>query len=140
MNEDNVSFMHELRDSLRAESPPVAIAGLTGPRGNAYKPSEAQRREEARRIHAAQVEALAAAAADLLLAATLPAVDEARGIADAMSATRLPYVLSFVLRPVEQLSTERPSWTRSGESTTRRLALPRGLRSTMYIRTSSPPR
>lgn len=98
VNEDNVAFLHELRESVSDEVT-IAIAGLTGPRGDAYQPAEAPGRLDARRVHGAQVEALAAAGVDLLLAATLPSVEEARGIADVMSGTRLPFVLSFVVRP-----------------------------------------
>jgi homocysteine S-methyltransferase len=99
VNEDNVRFMRELRDSAGPDAPPVAIAGLTGPRGDAYQPSEAPGRDEARDVHRAQVEALARAGVDVLFAATLPSVDEALGIADAMAGTGSPYVLSFVVRP-----------------------------------------
>jgi homocysteine S-methyltransferase len=99
VNEDNVRFMRELRDAAGEGAPPVAIAGLTGPRGDAYQPAEAPTRDEARRVHALQVEALARGGADVLYAATLPAVDEAHGIAELMATTGVPYLVSFVVRP-----------------------------------------
>jgi len=74
------------------------IAGVIGPRHDAYQPERAPNSAEARRYHAAQCEALARAGADLLFAATFPAFQEARGAAWAMAGTTLPYVVSFVLR------------------------------------------
>jgi homocysteine S-methyltransferase len=68
-------------------------------KGDAYKPEEALDAPEARTFHAWQAEALAAAGVDLLLAATLPALSEAVGLAQAQAATGLPYLVSFVARP-----------------------------------------
>ncbi len=99
VNEENVHFMRELCDARAPGSPPIVIAGLSGPRGDAYKPAEAPGREEARGYHSAQIAALADGGADVLYAATLPSVTEALGIADEMAGTGLPYVLSFVVRP-----------------------------------------
>jgi len=99
VNEDNVRFMHELRESAGPDAPPIAIAGLSGPRGDAYQPREAPGRDDARAVHRSQVEALAGAGVDVLFAATLPSVDEALGIADVMAGTRVPYIISFVVRP-----------------------------------------
>jgi len=98
VNQDNVRFMRELREQA-GNGAPIVITGLTGPRGDAYRPSEAPDREEAARIHSTQVEALAEGGADVLFGATLPSVEEARGIADVMSKTGVPYLLSFVVRP-----------------------------------------
>jgi homocysteine S-methyltransferase len=84
---------------LRDAVPEAIIAGLLGPKGDCYVPSEAPAREAARGYHAWQVERLVEADCDFLLAATLPASGEALGIADAFAETNLPYVLSFVLRP-----------------------------------------
>lgn len=46
----------------------------------------------------AQIEALAEGGVDFLYAATLPALSEAEGIARAMAALGVPFVLSFVIR------------------------------------------
>ena len=84
---------------LRDAVPEAIIAGLMGPKGDCYTPSEAPEREAAQTYHAWQVERMVEADCDFLLAATLPALGEALGIADACAETNLPYVLSFVLRP-----------------------------------------
>jgi homocysteine S-methyltransferase len=69
-----------------------------GPRGDAYRPEEALSEQEALSFHAYQIEALAQTNVDFLYATTLPAFSEASGLAAAMAATNLPYILSFVIR------------------------------------------
>lgn len=83
---------------LRDAVPEAIVAGLMGPKGDCYTPSEAPDREAAHKYHAWQVERMVEADCDFLLAATLPALSEALGIADAFEQTDLNYVLSFVLR------------------------------------------
>jgi homocysteine S-methyltransferase len=83
---------------IRQAAPGAIVAGLVGPRGDCYTPAEAPDREASRNYHAWQAERLAAANCDFLLAATLPSLGEALGIADAFAPTGLDYVLSFVLR------------------------------------------
>jgi homocysteine S-methyltransferase len=68
-------------------------------RGDAYRPEEALSPAEAAEFHSWQAEALAAAGVDFLLASTLPALSEASGLAKALAATGLPYLVSFVARP-----------------------------------------
>jgi homocysteine S-methyltransferase len=84
---------------IRSTVPSALVAGLLGPKGDCYTPSQAPGRLEASRYHAWQAERLASTDFDFLLAATLPSADEALGIADAFEATNRPYILSFVLRP-----------------------------------------
>ena len=97
VNRDQVAFARAL--CREAEAPiPLYVAGALGPHGDAYRPEEALTPDASRELHAWQADALADAGADLLLAMTLPAVAEARGLARAMAATRLPYLLSFVVR------------------------------------------
>ena len=99
VNQDNVQFMKELREEYKENTQPIFVVGQIGPRGDAYKPEEALSKAEAESFHADQLSALAEAGVDLLFAATLPALTEARGIASAMSGLGLPYALSFVIRP-----------------------------------------
>lgn len=98
VNQDNVRFMQALRDTYGEGHAPIFIAGQLSCRGDAYRPEEALSSDEAEAFHAYQVDALAEAGVDFLLAATLPARSEALGLARAMAKTDLPYVLSFVLR------------------------------------------
>jgi homocysteine S-methyltransferase len=95
LNEDNVAFVRALQ---RDGEPPLLCAGVLGPRGDAYRPEEALGTEAAADYHAWQAERLAAAGVDVLVAMTCPAVSEARGLARAMAATGVPYMVSFVVR------------------------------------------
>ena len=98
VNGDNTRFLAELRDSYAGYAQQVAICGLMSCRGDAYRPAEAMTTPAAGVFHAWQADALAAAGVDLLLAATLPALSEALGLARAQAATGLPYMISFVAR------------------------------------------
>ncbi|MDH3453870.1 MAG: homocysteine S-methyltransferase family protein [Desulfuromonadales bacterium] len=99
VNGDNVRFLDELRKSYAGYAEKVVICGLLSCRGEAYRPADALTVDEAREFHTWQAEQLADAGVDFLLAATLPAFSEARGLALALAATGKPYLLSFVARP-----------------------------------------
>lgn len=99
VNGDAVRFVRNIRDAWGDYARFVYVGGLMGCRGDAYKPHEGLTREDARRFHATQASALAAAGADYLLASTMPAVAEAVGMAEALAATGCPYLVSFIIRP-----------------------------------------
>jgi homocysteine S-methyltransferase len=95
VNRDNARFI--LGVAAASESK-AFVAAYVGPRGDAYRPAEAPSRDDAIRLHAPQVEALDGCGLDLIVAATLPALAEARGIAALLSNGRTPWMLSFVVR------------------------------------------
>lgn len=99
VNGDNFRFLDELRQGCGAYGRKALICGLMSCRGDAYRPAEALPEDEAREFHSWQANALAAAGVDFLLAATLPALGEAVGLARAMAVTGMPHVVSFVVRP-----------------------------------------
>lgn len=99
LNGDNARFLFELRGRYGDYARQVAVCGLMSCRGDAYKPAEAMPAAAAAEFHVWQANALAAAGVDFLLAATLPALSEAGGLARALAATGLPYMISFVARP-----------------------------------------
>ena len=98
INRDGVAFILELRDEAGAYASQIMVGGLMGPKGDAYRPEEALSFEDAAAFHQWQADELAAGGAQFLWAATLPALSEAKGIAKALSATGLPYIISFVIR------------------------------------------
>jgi len=98
VNGDAVNLLKDFRRCKRAYSNKVFIGGLLACRGDAYRPEESLTAAEAARFHRAQTEALAAARPDYLMAATLPALAEAEGLAAALSQSGLPYLISFVVR------------------------------------------
>jgi S-methylmethionine-dependent homocysteine/selenocysteine methylase len=89
--------MKELRDSLDTEHRTIKIGGLIGCKNDCYQPNEGLSTSESERFHSWQLDRLAKAGVDFLTAATLPNVEEAVGIAEAMEKTDLPYLLSFVI-------------------------------------------
>ncbi len=98
VNKDAFLFLNKIRKSYGEYSQKIFIGGLIGCKGDAYKPAEALSREEAVEFHSYQLSLLAEAGVDFLIASTLPANNEAVGIAEAMSKTKLPYILSFIIR------------------------------------------
>jgi homocysteine S-methyltransferase len=99
VNGDNARFLDELRESYGGYAEKVVICGLMSCRGNAYNPAEALAVNESLEFHSWQAGKLADAGVDFLLAATLPALCEATGLAMALAGTGKPYVVSFVVRP-----------------------------------------
>jgi len=98
VNSDNYRFLEALRSSYGEYADKVVICGLLSCRGDAFKPDEALSEGDARQFHTWQAQKLAHSGVDFLLAATLPALGEALGLAQALAATAVPYVISFVLR------------------------------------------
>lgn len=97
LNGLNAALLRELRDE--AGQGEVLIGGLVGPLGDGYGGDAAPDAATAERLLRPQAEALAAGGVDLLVAATLPDADEALGIARALAATGLPYLVGVVVRP-----------------------------------------
>ncbi len=98
VNRDGVAYMTALRAGYGGDASPILIGGQIGPKGDAYSPQEAPGADDAEAFHRPQIEELADAGVDLLIAQTLPAADEALGIARVMARTGVPYVLSYVVR------------------------------------------
>lgn len=105
---DAVLLLSNLRNEYGAFARNIFIGGLIGCQGDAYRPEEALATAEAEAYHRPLAGALAAAGADFLLAATLPALSEAEGMARAMASTGCPYLVSFVLRPTGTLLDGNP--------------------------------
>ena len=95
---DGVTFVSKIRQNYSDYADNIFVAGLMACRGDAYSPREALSAEEAKTYHQLQAQQLAEAGAEFILAATLPAVSEAIGMAAALSQCGLPYGLSFVIR------------------------------------------
>jgi S-methylmethionine-dependent homocysteine/selenocysteine methylase len=93
--EDNVRFLDGIRDGA---STAMFVGGMLGCRGDAYKATDPLSREEARDFHAWQAELFWKAGVDFLFAAIMPTLPEAAGMAQAMEATGLPYLISFMIR------------------------------------------
>ena len=97
LNADAVRFLRELRRACSGRPDRIGIGGLLGCANDGYRPKEGLSPEAAESLHAWQAERLAAAGVDFLLAATLPGLPEAVGMARALAATGVAYIISFVI-------------------------------------------
>lgn len=97
INADAVRFMKEIREKHSCESEKIVIGGLIGCKNDCYKPDEALSPEESFLFHSWQIDKLIQGGVDFIFAASLPAVAEAKGIAQIMSTLTMPYFLSFVI-------------------------------------------
>jgi homocysteine S-methyltransferase len=97
INIDAVHFLQEIRDSQSADRENIKIGGMIGCKNDCYRPEEGLSISEAQAFHSWQLGQLKQGGVDFLIAETLPAVEEAIGIAKAMEATGLPYFMSFVI-------------------------------------------
>jgi len=99
INKDCVNFLKEIRESYSEYSKHIFIGGMMACRGDAYRPQEAFSKKAAELFHQEQAARLAESDVDFIEAATLPAVSEAYGMASAISSHKIPYILSFVIKP-----------------------------------------
>ena len=91
---DNVAFLRGIQKESGIE---MYVGGLMGCKGDAYTGAGALREEEALAFHQWQAQQFARAEADFLYAGIMPALPEAAGMARAMEATGLPYIISFTI-------------------------------------------
>jgi len=97
INTDAVRFMQELRDAQKTSADYIKIGGMIGCKNDCYRPEQGLTTQEAEKFHVWQIDQLAGAGVDFLIAETLPNIEEAIGIARAMEKTDVPYIISFVI-------------------------------------------
>lgn len=95
VNRESVALLIDLRD--RSGLTPLLVSGCVGPRGDGYMAGEEADPDEAARYHAPQINAFAAAGADLVSALTLTGVGEAIGVVRAARSAGLPVAVSFTV-------------------------------------------
>ena len=110
VNGDCVRFVREIVAEYGSYASEVYVGGLIACANDAYKPQETLTRQAAAEYHAFHAEALANAGVDFIMAATLPAFDEALGMADVLGRFKPPYILSFVVRAGGGLLDRTPLW------------------------------
>ena len=97
INRDAVHFLQAIRDAYPQDRDNIKIGGLIGCKNDCYRPQEGLTADEAEEFHAWQIAELKAGGVDFIIAETLPAVEEAIGIARAAEKSGLPYFISFVI-------------------------------------------
>ncbi len=96
INRDAVDFLYSLKQQEN-DTATLKIGGTIGCRNDCYRPEEALSATEASRFHSWQIRQLVTGGVDFLIAVTIPSVEEALGIANAMAVTDKPYIISFVI-------------------------------------------
>ena len=94
---DAVSFMRNLQEQWQTADSEIFIGGLIGPKNDCYKPEQALSAEAADAFHQWQIEQLAQAGVDCIVAQTIPAVSEGLGMARALARSGIPAIISFVI-------------------------------------------
>ncbi len=92
---DNVEC---LRSIQRQHKGLMYVGGLLGCKGDAYTGEGALSENEAKEFHKWQVDLFQEAGVDFIYAAIMPTLPEAAGMAQAMSDTGLPYIISFTIQ------------------------------------------
>ena len=92
---DNVDFLRRIQQESNME---MYIGGLMGCRGDAYTGEDALSESEAHTFHKWQADLFRKAEVDFLYAGIMPTLPEATGMAQAMSETGLPYIISFTIQ------------------------------------------
>jgi len=95
---DACAFMNKIKDEYPEFKDKIFIGGLLGCKGDAYKSEDALEVKEACRFHKIQVAEFKKGGVDFLFAGIMPALSEALGMAQAMAASEIPSVISFMIR------------------------------------------
>jgi len=99
-----IDFLRDVTRPYRNRVPDVRIAGIVGPRGDAYRVNRTITAEEAEDYHSTQLATLAQADVDLVEAMTFGNVDEAIGLTRAAAQFDLPVSISFALDSSHRLN------------------------------------
>lgn len=91
----NVTILRQIQKQQKAK---MYVGGMLGCKGDAYTGAGALGQWESRLFHSWEVSLFARAKVDFLYAALQPNVQEAAGIALAIEACRIPYIVSFTIR------------------------------------------
>lgn len=96
MNRDALRFMTEFSNERYHSASPLFVGGLIGPQNDCYTPEASPAREASAAYHSWQIDQLVEGGASVIVAQTIPSVTEGWGMADALSSSGIPYIISFV--------------------------------------------
>ncbi len=100
----NISFLRELATEYQADIEAVLVAGIIGPRGDAYAENRTITEDEAEQYHSFQLKALRDANADMAIAATFNNIPESIGVAWAANEIGIPLSISLSLDSSSKLN------------------------------------
>jgi S-methylmethionine-dependent homocysteine/selenocysteine methylase len=100
----SIEFLRTVAKPYRGQIEDILIAGIIGPRGDAYQLNRTITAAEAEEYHAVQMATLRQAGVDVVSALTFNNVAEAVGVARAAKAAGLPLCLYFTLNSTSRLA------------------------------------
>lgn len=101
----SIEFLRDVARPFRDQIPQILVAGVVGPRGDAYGSNRTITAGEAEDYHGVQIDTLRRAGVDVVSAMTFNNVPEAVGVARAAATAGLPLSLSFVVDATGRLRT-----------------------------------
>ena len=97
INRDAVAFMKEFKARYAGDNSEIITGALLAPKNDCYSPEAALERSQAAEFHGWQIDELAEAGPEVIIAQTMPAVSESLGMADRLAGSGKPYIISFVI-------------------------------------------
>lgn len=107
---DAISFMKERTEKWNKPQSPVFTGALLAPKNDCYSAGQSLSRSDAGLYHSWQIEKMCHAGAEVIIAQTMPAVNEALGMADVLAETDKPYIISFVIDNRGMVLDDTPLW------------------------------
>lgn len=97
INHDAVTFMKGIKERYTTEASQITAGSLLAPKNDCYSSQAALSRHQSAAFHGWQIDELADSNAEVIIAQTMPAISESLGMADRLSRSGKPYIISFVL-------------------------------------------
>ncbi len=95
---DSCIFLNDIKESYLNYSKNIMIGGLLGCKGDAYSGEKKFEINQAYEFHSRQVSNFKKEKIDFLFAGIMPEINEAIGMARAMSESEIPYIISFMIK------------------------------------------
>ena len=100
----NIGFLGELAAEYQSDIEEIFVAGVIGPRGDAYARNKTITQDEAEDYHSFQLETLKETGADIAIAATFNNIPESIGVARAAKEAGIPIAISLSLDSSSRLN------------------------------------
>ena len=110
INADAVAYMRSLEKKWQNPLSPMFTGALLAPKNDCYSPEQGLSRAESALFHHWQIAQLVDTDVAVIVAQTMPGIEEALGMADVLSTTQTPYILSFVIGRDGKILDETPLW------------------------------
>jgi len=95
---DSCAFINNIKESYTNFSENILTGGLLGCKGDAYSGKKIFDISQAYEFHSKQTSIFKDQKIDYLFAGIMPEINEALGMAQAMSETKIPYIISFMIK------------------------------------------